>query len=137
MNFRDNALKNRYRLLVSLSYLRRHDQGQGQSDLAKELTALAIEQGYTQPRKAPPGNMINTWIKKREAPAWAVKAAGQLLLKTPNYQPQSNDEAEAFSLVLAETLPADSLETFIQLIPDTLKVTLEGTLTNAFEVKKV
>ena len=139
MNFREQALKNRYRLLVSLSYHWRHQKNKGQAELAELLTTVAIEQGYSDSRKAPPGNTINTWIKKRECPAWSVKAAVKLLLEFPGYVPNTEDEAKALGLVLAEihteaTTPGD----FDPIVPEHMKDALtESLLGEAIQHRKL
>lgn len=138
MNFRENALKNRYRLLVSLSYYWRHHENKGQADLSRILTNRAIVEGFCGDRKVPPGNMINTWVKKREVPAWAVKSAVLLLLDNAEYTPNTADEADALLLTLAELHPelTDSKE-LRSLLPSAISAQVnEQALALAMEHRK-
>ena len=103
------------------------------------LTRTAIEQGYTEPRKAPAGNTINTWIKKRECPAWSVKAATKLLLDFKDYLPNTDDESRALGLALAEVFPHSKVPAdFDQILPEHLKgILTESLLEDAIRNRKL
>lgn len=124
MDFRQAALKNRYRLLLSLSHFRKRD-GSGPAQTIAELTQNAIQWGYVEKRETPKGSLLETWIKKQEAPAWSTKTAARMLLTTINYVPQDKFESHALALALAEALPDQSANQLYSLIP----VDLQGHVT--------
>lgn len=120
MDFRQAALKNRYRLLLSLSHFRKRD-GSGPAQTIAELTQNAIQWGYVEKRETPKGSLLETWIKKQESPAWATKAAARMLITTINYRPQDELESQALALALAEALPDHTEEQLYALIPADLQ----------------
>ena len=138
MTFRQTALDNRHQLLLSLSYFRRTQNGMGHADLAEEITQVAIMNGFTEQRTPPKGNTLNSWIRNREVPAWALKASSLLLLDIPEYQPKSDEESKALALTLAEAYPL--INTPDELVAILANVASKGCvryLEEAFQVRKV
>lgn len=136
MDFRQTALKNRYRLLLSLSHFKKRE-GSGPAQTIAELTQKAIDWGYVEDRETPKGSMLETWIKKQEGPAWATKGAARMLLVIKHYAPQDDLESQAFALTLAEAMPEQTPEQLFALIPPDLQSHIDlDLLTKACKFKK-
>ena len=53
--------------------------GLSPAETAALLVAFAVEQGFTDPRRPPPGAALERWATAAKAPLWAVKAAASWL----------------------------------------------------------
>ncbi len=116
--FRKRALAQRYALLRSLSFFGRQS-GQGPAAVAYELTQIAKQCGFVGDRKPVSGAVLDGWIREKNPPAWAVKAAVVMLFEVPEFSP-SEDEMAAIGLVLAELFPDDSLADLTGQVPEFL-----------------
>ena len=119
MNCRKIALDNRYLLLLAISYQNKK-LGNGAANTVYELTQNAIKWGYSKPREAPKGSILNRWIQQKEAPAWATKAAARQLLGCAEYVPKTDGEVLALGLCLAEALPDQAPDQLQRLLPSAL-----------------
>jgi hypothetical protein len=137
MDFRQTALDNRHRLLVSLSYLNRQ-AGTGAAGTVSEITRKAIAWGYVPERNTPTGELMGTWVRRRAIPAWAAKAAARLLLQLTEYKPNTLEETAALALMLAEGFPEADDQTLRSQIPDHLRSFLvDDVISKAIHVRKI
>lgn len=137
MSFRETALRNRHTLIVAIAYLARQ-KGSTAANTAYEICQQAIQWGYTAPRTAPKGATMDMWVKRKEVPAWAAKAVSRMLLVDPDFQLQSQEQALALALTLAEALPEQSADELFNQIPTSLQKHLTLSLLNqACEAKKI
>ncbi|MCP5015844.1 MAG: hypothetical protein GY938_11345 [Ketobacter sp.] len=118
-DFRKTALGCRYQLLRSLSYFGRQS-GQGPATTAYELTQIAIRCGFVSDRKPVSGAVLDGWIRDKNPPAWAVKAAVVMLFDVSSYTP-NYEEMAAMALVLGELFPDDSAEDLKGHLPESLQ----------------
>ena len=118
-DFRKQALAHRFELLRSLSYFGRKN-GQGAAGTAYELTQVAMRCGFVGERKPATGVVLDGWIREKNPPAWAVKAAVVMLFDLPEHTP-SYEEMAAMGLVLAELFPDDSAEDLAGHLPEHLQ----------------
>ena len=49
------------------------------AEAAVLLTAFAVERGFSDPRRPPPGTALEKWATVTKAPLWAVQAAATWL----------------------------------------------------------
>lgn len=133
LTFRDFALQERYKLLLSLSYWGRQAGG-GAAATAYDVTMKAIACGYVEERPIPDGAKYNLWISKRNPPAWVAKGAVRILLGVPEYQPKDEGEQAAFALTLAEAFPEKSLGDLVGISPSGIPVAV---LAEAFAARRV
>lgn len=69
------------------------------AETAALLVAFAVKQGFTDPRRPPPGTALERWATAAKAPLWAVQAAASWLdVNAPLTDPE---ECAAVADVLA------------------------------------
>lgn len=88
--------------------------------MAFELTQIAIRCGFVDERKPVSGVVLDGWIRDKNPPAWAVKAAAVILFDVAEFAP-TEDEMAAIGSVLAELFPEDSVEELIAQLPGSLQ----------------
>ena len=98
MSLKEEILINRYLLIRSYLYL----SSGSQREQAQRLTETAIRLGYVENRSPISGQTSRKWVKEKNPPAWACKAASAILLAN-QYKPSSEIEKLVWAYYLRET----------------------------------
>ena len=121
MSFRQIAMENRYKLLLSLIYLNK-EKGGGSASTGYEIGHNAKRMGLIESPKEIKGATLDSWIKTKKIPAWAIRSASNLLLKEEGYQPRDGTELSSLLLMLVEGARIESAEELKALVNERIEV---------------
>jgi|GEM_PF-4268387 len=121
MIFRQSAMENRYKLLLSLIYANK-TRGAGSAATGYEIGHNAKRLGLVDSAKEIKGTTLESWIKTKKIPAWAARSAADLLLQDINYSPKDESELNSFLLMLVEGAKFEDVEQLRALLNDRFDV---------------
>lgn len=133
MTFRQCAMDNRHKLLLSLIYANKN-RGAGPAETGYEIGLNAKRMGLVDSVKEIKGTTLESWIKTKKIPAWAARSAADLLLQDPNYSPQDDRELDSLILMLVEGSKLEDINQLKTLLDDRFDVS-ETLLIEALQSK--